>query len=106
MFKEGDYVVCLKKNNGRFLFIAPNYIFKQKYNDNNGYAKVDLTGYGCKFYDIEFKDINSVWRYATPSEIAEYERLGKPFDVTTIVSVPVNNDYTYLVKFLKKLGIK
>jgi len=40
--------------------------------------------YNCEFSYSNFKEKDDAWRYATPEEIEEYERLGKPFDVTTI----------------------
>lgn len=101
MFKNGDYIVCVerlsKKHNSLSAGFKENYCFQI-----NSHLNSD---------DVFFPADGSGWwedtiRHATPEEIAEYERLGKPFDVTTIVSIPVNNDYTYLVKFLKKLGIK
>lgn len=104
MFELGQYIVVLKDdakiNNWQ------GYIFKQKYQCAEIRPKILMDGKENNSYCYSDFTNTNLWRYATQEEIAEYERLGKPFDVTTIVSVPVNNDYTYLVKFLKKLGIK
>ena len=104
MFEKGQYIVVLKddayNNNWQ------GYVFKQKYQCAEIRPEILMDGKINNSYSYSDFTSTNFWRYATPEEIAEYERLGKPFDVTTIVSVPVNNDYTYLVKFLKKLGIK
>lgn len=103
MFKTGDYIV--KLNDASSSYLLKNHVYVQSTNGNAFITANDSFGTTTMSSNIYFNN-PVTWRYATPEEITEYERLGKPFDVTTLVSVPVNNDYTYLVKFLKKLGIK
>jgi hypothetical protein len=103
MFKNGDYVV--KLNDASSCYLLKNHVYVQSTDKNVLITDYDSFGTTTMSSNVYFNS-PVTWRYATPEEIAEYERLGKPFDVTTVVSVPVNNDYAYLVKFLKKLGIK
>lgn len=80
MFQQGDYIVLLKKSNNKYF--TQNYIYLQCQDYCKMYTNTDSVGErtngGAKFKD---KDD---WRYATSEEIVEYERLGKPFDVTTL----------------------
>lgn len=96
-FKAGDYIVCLDK---------PSTSYPKE--DNNGtYGGASGgAGYKANFcYEIKrvskLYGFNVLWggnnnngiyytsvRYATKEEIAEYDRLGKPYDVTTITKVP------------------
>jgi hypothetical protein len=83
-FRKGDYIVCLKKPNSILDYIRPNFIFKQLKHSDGVYAEIDIKGSVTTCSDVSFKD-TSTWRYATPEEMAEYDRLGKPYDVTTLV---------------------
>jgi len=86
-FLKGDYIVCLNTPEKDSCF-PRNYIFKQKYDSvylspeknaessTSGWAAVDFLGQG------EY----GKWRYATSEEIAEYNKLGKPYDVTTLAT--------------------
>lgn len=103
MFKNGDYIV--KLNNALSRYLLKNHIYIQSEEKDILITKKDSLG-GTTLSSNVYFNTPITYRYATPEEIAEYERLGEPFDVTTLVSIPVNTDYTYLVKFLKKLGIK
>lgn len=103
MFKTGDYIV--KLNDASSSYLLKNHVYVQSQDRDTFITNKDSFG-GTTLSSNMYFNSPVTWRYATPEEITEYERLGKPFDVTTIVSVPANNDYTYLVKFLKKLGIK
>ena len=82
-FKKDDYIICLS---GVF---DPNddwnnICFKQRENHNSLQPIRDLVNSDCNGWKkISFKE-NSYWRYATEQEIAEYERLGKPYGVTTL----------------------
>ena len=44
------------------------------------------------------------WRYATQAEADEYERLGKPYDVTTFIP-PKPEDTSYLIEIFAKNNI-
>ena len=83
-FKEGDYIVITDKFDSYSKDFVSNHIYKQR---------KDST-YLCPEYDsllsktngwIKYTRNNSHnWRYATQEEIQEYERRGKPYDVTEL----------------------
>jgi hypothetical protein len=85
MFRAGDYIVLLdgpKKDPDFKLF----YCYKQRENSICISPEIDCrgsktNGWGLHAFD---KSENNDWRYATPEEIVEYDRVGKPFDVTTL----------------------
>lgn len=87
-FKKGDYIVTLK---GEFKGTScgkENYCFKARETLYYLRPVIDLAGSDSNGNDtIKFDKSHkgcTDWRYATPEEIAEYNRLGKPFDVTTL----------------------
>lgn len=85
-FKEGDYIVTLDVEDG-YNCARNNYCFKQRRNDTGIYPVVDLKGNktnGHAVMSFDKKEFLKDWRYATPEEIAEYDRIGKPYDVTTL----------------------
>lgn len=86
-FKEGDYIVCLKLHNSfKGNTTKVNFITKQRKDDDALSVLADINGVGNGCYTLKFdksKDLLD-WRYATKEEIAEYDRLGKPYDVTTL----------------------
>lgn len=82
-FQKGDYIVTLVDAGscGKI-----NYCSKQKVNDIYLKPCIDTKGHtdnGNRIFDIKDKS-NTKWRYATKEEAAEYERIGKPYDVTTL----------------------
>ncbi len=88
-FEKGDYIITLKLEDGfRTDCAKENYCFKIRVSEYEGiYPEIDLVGSASngncslkldKTYKL--KD----WRYATPEEITEYNKQGKPFDVTTL----------------------
>lgn len=97
MFKKDDYIVVLDSPKEDEYF-PRNYVFKQKMNhsylmsqldasgdEDNGWTRINFTKKDC--------DTNYDWRYATQEEIAEYEKLGKPFDVTTLQKKEIIPEY-------------
>lgn len=88
-FKAGDYIVikaikACKKDR----CYPDNYCFKQRVDFSYLMTKLDNEGSnsnGWAAYDFD-KKVGNDWRYATKEEIAEYDRLGKPYDVTTLRS--------------------
>lgn len=91
-FKKGDYIVTLKISEGYTTDCAKeNYCFKQKC-DNGSLSVEDLFGYANGNSGLRYGKTNNLldWRYATPEEIAEYDRLGKPYDVTTLKKAPAS----------------
>lgn len=87
-FEKGDYIVVtndylnplgsnLTKNNYCFKHgsqVYTNLIPERTWNALSN-------SYSCS---IKLSDRNKSWRWATEEEIAEYNRLGKPYDVTTL----------------------
>lgn len=98
MFKKGDYIVVLKDMAVHNCW--QNFILKQYV--NNGSILPELipnvrNNYNCEFSYSNFKEKDDTWRYATPEEIEEYERLGKPFDVTTFTPFKLPDNWHILV---------
>jgi len=86
MFHQGDYIVTLDVEDG-YNCAKRNYCFKQRVNNKGIYPAVDLrgsTGNGHGAMSFDKKEYLKDWRYATPEEAAEYERIRKPYDVTTL----------------------
>lgn len=102
-FVKGDYIVCLDTPEKDTSF-PKNYIFKQRENGDYLLSELDVGGSktnGWCLINYNKKSISTTpsynWRYATPEEIAEYNRLGKPYDVTTLNKVksePVKEEST------------
>ena len=85
-FKKGDYIVTLDVAT-KTACAKNNFCFKQK--ENTYSIKPLLDSYGDSYNantSLTFDKLNNLkdWRYATPEEIAEYDRIGKPYDVTTL----------------------
>lgn len=83
MFKKDDYIVVLKKPNGNLNYLPPNFCFKQYKNYDALFAEKSIDGTETNCTDVTFLN-KSTWRYATKEEIAEYNRLNAPFDVTKL----------------------
>jgi hypothetical protein len=86
IFKKGDYIVTLDVNDG-INCAKNNFCFKQREDGIYIKPEVDLIGSksnGDCIMTFDKKDSLKDWRYASPEEIAEYDRLGKPYDVTTL----------------------
>lgn len=92
-FKKGDYIVTLSGNFNNTSCAKENYVFKQRVAEKSIEPCCDLQG------DVENNNLGLTfdkkgnlkdWRYATPEEIAEYDRLGKPYDVTTLTKKPTD----------------
>jgi hypothetical protein len=87
-FKQGDYIVTLKGDFSITRCAKENYCFKIRFTANDLNPEIDLNGSTKNGNDnLKFNKSSehlTDWRYATPQEIAEYDRLGKPFDVTTL----------------------
>ena len=88
-FKKGDYIVTLKVQDDSMIFNCArnNYCFKQREDCDYISPVLDLSGdkynaHGVMSFDK--KGYLQNWRYATLEEIAEYNRLGKPYEVTKL----------------------
>jgi len=91
-FKQGEYIVTLEINDFDTTCAKNNYCFKQRVTKTNIEPWVDLFGgllNGNNNLTFDKSERLKDWRYATKEEIAEYDRLGKPYDVTTLNKVEV-----------------
>jgi len=91
MFKKGEYIVILKGLES--IGFKLNFCYKQRCDDN--YLKVykDINGstnngFQAHLYNKSFSSVKGLndWRYATPQEILEYDKLNKPFNVIEITT--------------------
>lgn len=88
MFKKGDYIVTLKVIDWSSDNCAKdNYCFKQRIDAKSMNPEIDLSGSEDNWHSVmSFNKKGRLldWRYATLEEIVEYDRLGKPYDVSTL----------------------
>jgi len=89
MFKKDEYIVVKYDVSDRDF--PTNYIFKQRLDDSYIRVYVDARGAENGWRKIPYTDSDR-WRYATPDEIAEYNRVGKPINVNDIQSTPKIGD--------------
>ena len=85
MFKENDYIVLTKIKLRTSSFLE-NWIIKQNRNSQHLEIYLDCQ-YDCSAWSIfkfDKSDTRFDWRYATFEEIEEYDRIGKPYNVTTL----------------------
>lgn len=88
MMEKGSYWVALELNPEYGTSCAKeNFCFKQNKNDKSSFPEKDTSGgrgngHICMKFDCT--DELHKWRYATEREITEYERRGRPFDVTKL----------------------
>jgi hypothetical protein len=85
-FKKGEYIVIFKSAGLKtFTGFLENFIFKQNKCSIMLYPEIDCLGSTTNGWGyIRTNENKHRWRYATAQEIAEYERIGKPYDVTTL----------------------
>ncbi len=89
MFLKDEYIVTLILKEKQTCCAKENYIFKQREDRTGIYPCVDLEGSCSNSNDsYSFGRLRNLldWRYADLDEIEEYERIGKPYDVTTLNS--------------------
>lgn len=98
MFKKGDYIVSLRKESSDWVKYNHCYIHNGK-NPDILYTDKDSLNEVTSSSNITFK--SDKWRYATPEEIAEYDRLGKPYDVTTLNK---QKDEALIGRYIKALS--
>jgi hypothetical protein len=99
-FKKGDYIVL---NNDESTNFKKNYCYKQRQNSSSILPELDLSEKTTNgLYFLQYK--SSLWRYATVEEIAEYNRLGKPYDVTDLSWIPKIGDWVTITQNTKDLG--
>ena len=90
MFKKGDYIVTLI-NDGDCGKV--NYCSKQNQDDKDLYPEIDTKGIkGNGNSRFTFSDKSGwKWRFATKEEGEEYEKHGKPYNVTNLLSSLIPN---------------
>jgi hypothetical protein len=105
MFVKDDYIVLTKGPTDSSYKI--NFCYKQRGDCSYLLTYLDSRNSdtnGWSVYDFnktkELGGIKIDWRYATKEEIAEYDKLGKPYDVTTL------NKSTELTSLPEKWCIK
>ena len=87
MFEKDDYIVTLKISDAYSGVVSKNnYIVKCSEPDDALIVYLDLNHdpNGNNLLAFDKSDMLLDWRYATIEEINEYDKLGKPFDVTTL----------------------
>ena len=84
-FKKGDYIVVLHPKREDTLWIKHNWCYVHNGKDTNYFYTDKCSRHECTSdYRITFD--SSFWRYATDEEFLEYNRLGQPYDVTTLTT--------------------
>lgn len=81
VFKKGEYIVITDNYSGGF---CTNYVYKQRKDHIYLEAELDNKGSRTNGFSRYEKNDSHNWRYATQEEINEYERRGKPYDVTEL----------------------
>lgn len=96
-FEAGDYIIFSEGYAPNDSSYPVNYCFKQLM-DAEYLRSIDAegrsNGWGARPFDPDnYTNAKSVWRYATPDESAEYERMGKPYDVRELAA---KDTYSFL----------
>ena len=111
-FKTGDYIVltsCYTGNDCWKHSLPMNYCYKLSRNPNlpNDFiVEKDAQNVKDNGWTRADRDTKSKvsYRHATLEESIEYDRLDKPFDVTTLIDTKPE-DMSYLIDVFKKLNI-
>jgi len=104
MFKKNEYIVVLNDESINF---KRNYVYKQREDFSHIRPLLDIAGSSTNgFPQISWNNENN-WRYATNNEVFEYDRIGKPYNVTKIKEPDYSDeDLSYLVDFLTRIGVR
>ncbi len=94
MFKKNDYIVLLNKNCANH---KANFCYKQRQNSDHIQPYKDNVGNTTNGSTVFYYKHEENWRYANSQEIAEYNRIGKPYDVTTLKTIRTLNKDTVKV---------
>jgi hypothetical protein len=87
MFKKNDYIVLLNRNCANH---KANFCYKQRQNSDHIQPYKDNAGSTTNGSTAFFYKHEENWRYANSQEIAEYDRIGNPYDVTTLITKTLN----------------
>jgi hypothetical protein len=80
-FKKGDYIVHLHP--GTTKYYLQNHVYVQREDNISLRTNRSSGGERCESVNVRY-NLPETWRYATSEEIVEYDRIGKPYDVTTL----------------------
>jgi hypothetical protein len=85
-FKKGDFIVILS---GRQVYhnVCNNFIYEVALNHQELTVKKSNHNKEYKAYNVRFDQSGDTWRYANKQEVAEYQRINKPYDVTTLTKI-------------------
>ena len=83
-FKKGEYIVIIKMIESYSKDFTSNYIYKQREDYKHLRSELDNYGSTTNGWETIGKKDSHTWRYATQEEIDEYERRGKPYNVTEL----------------------
>lgn len=102
IFKKGEYIVYIGDTDNSY---RKNHVYKQREDFSYLRSELDSLGSISNGWSIIEPKANN-WRYATIDEANEYERIGKPYDVTTLSIIKVDKiqESEQLAILLKQLS--
>ena len=83
-FKKGEYIVITDYFDNFSKDFISNHIYKQRCDSNFLQSEHDSKNSKTNGWKRYTRNNTHNWRYATQEEIQEYERRGKPYDVTEL----------------------
>ena len=113
-FKKGEYIVLIsdgQSTSGTTLVQSDQFIKNHCYKvrENNTFLRPELdscgstaNGWECILYNPNKFHKNRNWRYATQEEIDEYERRGKPYDVTELNKQSFPDEGSIEIEYIPK----
>ena len=84
VFKKGEYIVITDKFDSWTKDFVSNHIYKQREDSTYLQPEYDSSNSITNGWVKYTRNNSHNWRYATQEEIDEYERRGKPYDVTEL----------------------
>ena len=114
-FKKGEYIVLIDKGQSTgsatlledFRTFIQNHCYKVR--ENSTFLKAELdssesttNGWVCIPYNPNQFHKTRNWRYATQEEIDEYERRGKPYDVTELNKQSFPDEGSIEIEYIPK----
>ena len=114
-FKKGEYIVLIDKGQSTgsatlledFRAFIQNHCYKVRENNTFLTAELDSSesttnGWVCIPYNPNQFHKTRNWRYATQEEIDEYERRGKPYDVTELNKQSFPDEGSIEIEYIPK----
>ncbi len=83
-FKKGEYIIITDDFDNFSKDFISNHIYKQRCDSNFLQSEHDSKNSKTNGWKKYTRNNTHNWRYATQEEIDEYERRGKPYDVTEL----------------------